>query len=69
MAKSSWPARCLAACGGKAINAKWYLRRIARSFWGVYTRWRLFAEWADQTIRVVGTHFAAPPPATLSATA
>ena len=24
------------------------------------TRWRLFAEWADQTILVIGTHFAAP---------
>jgi glyoxylase-like metal-dependent hydrolase (beta-lactamase superfamily II) len=24
------------------------------------TRWRLFAEWADQPILVIGTHFAAP---------
>src|ERR1700722_12935011 len=24
------------------------------------TRWRLFAEWADQTILVIGTHFTAP---------
>lgn len=26
----------------------------------VLTRWRLFAEWADQPILVIGTHFAAP---------
>ena len=26
----------------------------------VLTRWRLFAEWADQTILVIGTHFPAP---------
>ena len=25
-----------------------------------FTRWRLFAEWADQPILVIGTHFAAP---------
>jgi glyoxylase-like metal-dependent hydrolase (beta-lactamase superfamily II) len=25
-----------------------------------FTRSRLFAEWADQTILVIGTHFAAP---------
>jgi glyoxylase-like metal-dependent hydrolase (beta-lactamase superfamily II) len=24
------------------------------------TRWRLFAEWADQNVLVIGTHFAAP---------
>jgi len=24
------------------------------------TRLRLFAEWADQTILIIGTHFAAP---------
>jgi hypothetical protein len=33
------------------------------------TRPRLFAEWAEQTILVIGNHFAAPPPATSSATA
>jgi hypothetical protein len=26
----------------------------------VRTRWRLFAEWADQSVLVIGTHFAAP---------
>jgi hypothetical protein len=30
---------------------------------------RLFAEWADQTILVIGTHSPPPPPATSSATA
>jgi len=33
------------------------------------TRSRLFAEWADQPILVIGTHFAARPPPTSSATA
>jgi hypothetical protein len=33
------------------------------------TRSRLFAEWAGQTILVIGTHFPRPPPATSSATA
>jgi glyoxylase-like metal-dependent hydrolase (beta-lactamase superfamily II) len=33
------------------------------------TRSRLFAEWADQPILVIGTHFPAPPPARSSATA
>jgi hypothetical protein len=35
----------------------------------VLTRSRLFAEWADQPILVIGAHFATPPLATSSATA